>query len=150
MAAGGVRRRLLIEGPEVAVGVDAGGADVDEPGPWGTGALDHGPGILESAPGAVDDHIEAAPLQPVQVRGLAAIPLQVLHTGWQRLPAAGEQGQLVAGRQQLGHQGPTDEAGSPHHQDLQDALPAIASPFKRCSASVVRSRLAAQDQVQRR
>ena len=132
MAAGRVGGGIFIERPEVAVGVHAGGTDVDEALAWCIGALDHGPGVVQGAAGAVDDHVEMVPLELVQVPGLAPVPLEVLHPVGERLPAAGEQGEPMACREQCGHQGATDEPGSPHHQNLQGARPATAAPFKRC------------------
>ena len=118
VATGGIQRAVLIQRPEFAVGIDASGADIHEAMAGRPGALDHGAGIGLAAPGAVDDHIEATPLQLLQTLGAAAIPLQVFHTGRHGIATAAEQGERMAGGLQPLHQWSADEASAAHHQDF--------------------------------
>ena len=79
MAAGRIDRGLLIQGPELAVGIHPRRTHIDEAMARGTGLLDHGPAVVQAAAGAVDDDVEAPARQQAQALGRGAIALDVVH-----------------------------------------------------------------------
>ena len=88
----GIGRGGFTQRPHLAVGVDTGGAHVDEAMAGSPGHLDHGAAVGNRAPRAVDDHIKLTTRQSREPLGRAAVTTEVLNAGWNRVFAAGEQG----------------------------------------------------------
>ena len=121
VAAGGINGAVFIEGPKLAVGIDAGRAHIHKAMGRRPGALDHSAGILKAAARAIDDHIKTATHQRLQPPSSAAVADQVLHPCRRWLVATGKQGEGMAFSLQPLHQRFAHEAGAAHHQDVHAA-----------------------------
>ena len=100
------------------------------------GVLDHPTGVGALPAGAIHDHLKPATLQLGQGRVVVAIAHQRLDVGGQGVLAPGEEGEVMAGRQQVRHQRPAHEAGAAHHQNLHARVPrgVLARPFNLAAA----------------
>ena len=94
---------------------------------WRACDADHTAAVIQCPPGAVHDHVKAAPLQSRQSLVAAAISLEVLHPCWNRMVSAGEQGQIMALGLETRHKRFANKPSPTHDQDLH------GSPLqKRC------------------
>jgi hypothetical protein len=60
VAASGIGGTVFVEGPEVAVRIDASRTHIQKPVGWGARALKNGLGIDKVAAGSVGDHVKTA------------------------------------------------------------------------------------------